>query len=309
MYLTPFALLSAVLSVSPASSSENSVFKELVERGVKTSDGTAFKLPPPILADGLDAARQKAALQKVADVRSPVEELVKKSYYAPVVVKVRTVKSSEGEGPAVRTVDVWFVAHGGWDILTSKDFLESALKTKDEGKNRVVLKSGILTDREMAARKLSATTKDGYEERFVYTTFWLFERVELSVTRFSALTRGKDFVLAAARLDPRFAEDPDYPNRWQPLLRDERAEIELGPAQPFTAAGGYAKITRLVEPAEAVLVECHLVYEEAYGWFDGANLVRQKAPPMVQEKVKTFRRKLALASGEQAEKKAEKKGE
>jgi len=80
------------------------------------------------------------------------------------------------------------------------------------------------------------------------------------------------------------------------LIRDEKAEIKLGPAHPFSHAGGYAKITRLKEPADAVFVEFHLAYEEAYGWFDGANLVKQKVPLMVQEKVRTFRRKLALAS-------------
>ncbi len=53
-----------------------------------------------------------------------------------------------------------------------------------------------------------------------------------------------------------------------------------------------------MDPADAVLVECHLVYEEPYGWFDGVNLVKQKVPMMVQEKARTFRRKLALAGGE-----------
>ena len=45
--------------------------------------------------------------------------------------EVRTVKSSEGEGPAIRKIDLWFVAHGDWDTLGSNDFLESVTKTKD----------------------------------------------------------------------------------------------------------------------------------------------------------------------------------
>ena len=213
------------------------------------------------------------------------------------MVKVRTVKSDEGEGPSIRTIDLWFVAHGDWKVLTSKDFLETAIKGKEEGPSRVVLKSGILTDKEMAARKLTGLTQDGHEERFVYSTFRLFERVEISATRFAVLTAGKDSILAAARVDPRFLKDADYPNQWRPLLRDERAEIKLGAAKPFDHAGGYAKITRLKEPADGVLVECHIAYEEPYGWFDGVNLVKQKVPVMVQEKVRTFRRKLTVASG------------
>ena len=120
--------------------------------------------------------------------------------------------------------------------------------------------------------------------------------MELSTTRFSVLTRGKDSVLAAARLDRRFLHDPDYPNRWRPFVRDQQAEIKPGPPHSFDHAGGYAKITRLVVPADGVLVECHLVYEESYGWFDGVSLVKQKVPVMVQEKVRTVRRKLTLAT-------------
>jgi hypothetical protein len=302
-------LTSAILAVLTAGdpSQDNSAFKELLDKGVTMSDGTVVKLPAPILADGLDAAQQKAALDKVADARSPFRELVKISYYAPVVVKVATVKpdkakdaqkSADEEGPAIRTIDLWFVAHGDWKVLTSKDFLETAIKGKEEGPSRVVLKSGVLTDKEMAARKLTGLVKENHEERFIYSTFRLFERVEISATRFAVLTADKDSILAAARVDPRFLKDADFPNQWRPLLRDERAEIKPGPAKPFEHAGGYAKITRLKEPANGVLVECHLTYEEPYGWFDGVNLVKNKLPPMVQEKVRTFRRKLLAASGE-----------
>lgn len=289
----PFALLRA----------ENPVFNDLITKGITMSDGTAVKLPRPVLPDGLNEAGQKAAINAAADARSQFDDLVKNSYYAPVVVKVRTAKTLPHDGPAIRTIDLWFVAHGDWDILTSKDFLESAMKTKEEGPSRVVLKSGMLTDQEIAARKFSATVKENYEERFPYATFSLFERVELSATRFSVMTRESDSILAAARLDSRFLADVEYPNQWRPLLRDERAEIKPGKAHPFEHAGGYAKITRLVEPDDGVLVECHIAYEEPNGWFDGVNLVKQKAPVMVQEKVRSFRRKLTLATQEKEGKK------
>jgi hypothetical protein len=132
----------------------------------------------------------------------------------------------------------------------------------------------------------------------------LFERVQVSATRFSMLTRGKNSVLAAGKIDPRFDKDVDYPNEWRQLVRDAQANIKPGRAHPFTHAGGYAKITRLKDTADAVFIEFHLIYEEPYGWFDGINLVRQKIPVMVQEKIRTFRRKLGIASEKQGEKKA-----
>ena len=274
---------------------ENPVFTKLLAQGIMMSDGTALKLHQPIMADGLDAAKQLAAMEKVADAHAPVEQLVRKSYYSPVVTKIRTIRAAKGDGPAVRTVDVWFVVHGDWNTLTSKDFLES-MTGAEAGKSRVVTKSGFLTKKEMQKRKLSATSTNDREERFLYTTFSLFEQVEISATRFAVVTRGKNYVLAAGKIDSRFDNDPDYPNQWRPLLRDAQANVKPGPAHPFSYAGGYAKITRLNEPADAVFVECHLVYEEPYGWFEGIDLVKQKVPAMVREKVRLFRQKLAVAS-------------
>jgi hypothetical protein len=307
MNLAWLSLVCVSLAAAPVAESaagESPLLREFLEQGVKMSDGTAFKLRPPIMADGLDAAGQLAAISKAADARTPVDEVLAKSSYAPVVTKIRTVKSSEGEGPSVRTIDVWFVAHGDWKTLDSKGFLESI--TASEGrksKRSVVSKSGFLTDEELKKRKLSVTVADGREERFVYTTFSLFEQVQVSATRFSTGVKGKDFILALGKIDARFDKDADYPNQWRPLLRDAQAEIHAGPAHPFAHAGGYAKITRLKKPSDAVFVECHLVYEEPYGWFEGANLVKQKVPVMVQEKARAFRRKLALADKEQGEKK------
>jgi hypothetical protein len=304
MSLTLVYLMLTSLAAAPAGANaiENPVFNQLRTEGIKMSDGTAVKLPPPIMADGLDAAGARAALNKVADARHPLKELVAKSYYAPVVTKVRTVKEAEGEGPAVRTIDAWFVVHGDWDTLVSKDFLES-MTGEEQGKSRVVLKSGVLTDKEMQKRNLIAASTKQREERFLYTTFWLFERVQVSATRFSVLTRGKDSVLAAGQVDVRFDKDAEYPNQWRPLLRDAEANIKPGRPHPFARAGGYAKITRLKEPAAAMFIEFHLVYEEPYAWFDGINLVKQKVPVMVQEKIRTFRRKLTAATEEKGQKK------
>jgi hypothetical protein len=302
-----FAFLSLALvflSAAPAiaaAPAENAVFKELVEKGVKMSDGTMVKLRRPIVPDGLDAAGQLAAIAKVADARAPVKELLAKSSYAPVVTKVRTPSAGEGEGPAVRTVDVWFVAYGDWKRLNSKEFIDSVVAAEgNKSKRSIVTKTGFLSDAEIAKRKLTAKIVDGYEERFLYTTFSLFERVQVSATRFSVLTKGNDVVLAAGKIDSRFDNDADYPNEWRPLVRDVQAEVKPGAAHLFAHAGGYAKITRLKEPADAVFVECHLIYEEPYAWFDGINLVKQKVPVMVQEKIRAFRRKLASADGDDA---------
>jgi hypothetical protein len=291
-------LLTTLLSAAAADDAapQNVVYRDLIEKGVIMSDGSAAPLPPPALADGLTGDEQEAAIRKLCDARTPFDDVLSTASSAPVIVKIRTVKPGKDESPAVRSIDIWFVAHGDWELLNSKGFLDSLAQRDDDAKSRVVSKAGVLTDDEQAKRKLTVSNAAGLEQRFVYTTFSLFDRVEISATRSAMVLRREDSVVAAGKIDPAFSGDADYPNQWRELLRDEKAEIQPGPPHDYVQAGGYAKITRLQRPAGAAFIECHLVYEEPYGWFEGANLVKQKVPLIVQEKVRTFRRKLALAN-------------
>ena len=120
----------------------------------------------------------------------------------------------------------------------------------------------------------------------------------MSATRRVVTTRGNDEMTAAAVIDERFDKDAEYPNQWRPILRDTAANISLGPPQPYSGAGVYIKVTKLAEPADAKFVEGHMVFEEPYGWFEGGNELRSKAPAMIQQRVKVFRSKLAIASKE-----------
>jgi hypothetical protein len=289
-----------IVSAETQATEGNPVLTELLEKGVTMSDGKDYKLPLPAITDGLDAAGQKAVIEKIAGGRYAIEDLMRKSSSAPVMIKVRTLKASEGESATIRAIDVWFVTHGKWETLNSKKFLDSLAKGKDtEGENRLVSKSGFLTDEEMQMRKFKPEAPEGQEAKFVYSTFSLFEQVEVSATRYAVVTRGKDYLLAAARIDGRFDGDADYPNQWRPILRDASANISLGPPQPYSGAGAYVKITRFAEPADAIFVEGHIIFEEPYGWFEGGNELRSKAPVMIQQRAKIFRSKLAIASAKE----------
>jgi hypothetical protein len=295
--LLPLLFVTLAVAAEP----ENAPFKDLREKGITTADGSTFRLPSPTLADGLDAAAQRAALEKIADAKNTLDKLLENSYYSPVLTKVGTLRAAKDpKSSAVRSIDIWFVAHGDWKTLQSKEFADSAVG-KENTKSNIVLKAGELTADELKKRKLTAEKKEGREERFLYTTFVLFDCVEVSATRFSVLTHSGESILAAGRVDARFDRDAEHPNAWRELLRDAEANVTRGPSHVFANAGGYAKVTRLKEPAGAVLIECHIIYEEPYVWFDGMNLVKQKLPVIVQEKAKIFRRKWATASEDNKE--------
>jgi hypothetical protein len=110
-------------------------------------------------------------------------------------------------------------------------------------------------------------------------------------------TRSAESIILAAAIDPRFADDKEFPNRWWPMTRDDAGHSQQGPPQPYRAAGWYYKATELHEPAGAIFIEYHILYDEPRGWFDGANLLCSKLPLLVQEGVRKFRRQLAQESG------------
>ena len=122
--------------------------------------------------------------------------------------------------------------------------------------------------------------------------FIVLERVELRAALQTIVTRQPDSLLAATRVDPRFATDTDFPNQWRKISLDEEGQRKLGPSHPYPGAGGYLKITRLHEPKDALFVEYHLVYTEPKGWFSGADPLTTKVPAIIQSEVRTFRQEL-----------------
>jgi hypothetical protein len=275
----------------------------LLEKGVAMSDGKSYKLPPPAMADGLAAAEQKKVIEKVGKPKGySFDDLIDNRTAAPVVLIVRPLKETDDETSTIRSIDLYFIVHGKWDVLVSKEFLDSTSKAKDgDNKNEVVSKSGCLTDAEMEKRGLKLESTPEREMKFVYATFSLFDQVELSATRLAVATRTKTSLLGAAIVDPRFTDDADYPNRWRPIERDSDAEITYGKPHPYTGGAAYAKITKLAAPADTIFVECHAVYEEPYGWFQGGEMLNSKLPTIVKSKVRTFRSKLGIAGEKKRE--------
>ena len=154
----------------------------------------------------------------------------------------------------------------------------------------------------MAKRGLKTVTGKHGGDSYFYSTFSLCDMVEVSATRYAMLTETPSGVVAAGRLDPRFANDPDFPNQWRPITKDALGEPVLGAKHPYSGTGFYLQVTRLGEPADAIFFEFHAAFNEPEGWFDGAATLRSRLPTIIKFKVEQFRDKLARASRD-AEKK------
>jgi hypothetical protein len=294
-----------VAPVSPAApaavakAKDNPLLAELLG-GVAVPGAGTVKLPPPTMADGLDADGQRQAINKILPSHTTYAQFIDRSSSAPVGLKIRTVPAAE----VCRTVDLCFVAHGRWSTLISDKFADSVFKTKknaEQGKG-VLVRAGFLTPEEMRKRGLDADKKTLEKSRYFYTTFTLLDRVEVSTTRHAMLTQTPSSVVVAARVDGQFADDPQYSNYWRSVDRDAAGQLVYGKKQPYIGAGFYMKVTKLAKPADTVFVEYHSVFHEPKGWFDGENLLRSKLPTIAQFEAKQFRSRLAKASeGEKKE--------
>lgn len=285
--------LGFVPSASADEPAVNDVLVELIERGVPIGPSARITLPSPTMPDGLDAAARQAALESIADAVRPLPRLLRESVVAPFVLKIEKEEVPGRDSPA-RRIDLWFIAYGSLESLKDEEFLKDmAQVAESSGSNQVPSESVFLEPEDLAKRDLFV--RDDLEKYF-HTSFGLFDRVQIGATRRAMITITDESILVAAKLDPRFLDDEELPNRWRKVSRDELGQLEFGPSHPYTGAGFYVKVTQLKKPDGALFIEYHQVFDEPKDWFNGANLLRSKLPLIVQDGVRKFRRKLKNAT-------------
>jgi hypothetical protein len=275
------------LAAEPAD--DNAVLTALVQKGVSAPGGAVAKLPAPTMPDGLEADKQRAALAGLPDSRHSPAELLRKSAVAPFELQIQ---SPGGKSKSeLWRVDVWFVVYGDLQEVADEDFLKRWSKLAG-GQDSDVSRAGKLAPEEVQDRKLFDDPAGHPDELFLYSTFELFDRVQVSATRHAIVTKTDESLLVAAQVDSRFDDDEKYPNEWRPMKRGELGETRVGKPQRYEGAGFYAKVTQLKEPAGALFVEYHQAFYEPQEWFKGANLLRSKLPLLVQDSVREFRRRV-----------------
>jgi hypothetical protein len=249
-----------------------------------------LQLPKPVLADGLAADRQRAAIEAALAGRYDWETFTRKSVVSPFLLKIS--EDAADARPVVRRVDLYFVAFGTLEGLEGDDYLHKNLSlsaTSDDGQSAGQAK--ILTIDEVRKRGLVKSEQKG-GPWWVAANSTLLGKVRINLTTQNLKTETKDSTLIASVADPRFERDAEYPNSWQSLTVDDAGKRQAGPVQPYVGMGSYVKGTRLADPAGAMFVEYHVAFVEPKEWFRGTNLLRSKLPIVAQQMVRTFRRSL-----------------
>jgi len=275
-----------LLFAAAAGHEANPLFQELRETGVAVGEAKV-PLPEPLMADGLDAAGQEKVIRGVIGGEFRFADFVRNSPVAPISLDVRSIAAPNAAHP-VKGLDVAFVAFGKLDTIAAKGFFGN-------GKGDAGGEGKALTPADLAKRGITIAEADAKNEGYATIVYGLIDKVELKAVARGYWTRSAESVVAAGRFDPRFNADAEFPNQWRSMTKKPGGKVDFGEPQPYDAAGYYIKVTQLAEPAGAMFVEMHIVFAEPKGWFNGANLLLSKLPPVIQSLARTFRRDLTKA--------------
>jgi hypothetical protein len=297
--------LTTASSVPAQGVANNTIFEELLQRGVPFNSNFR-RLPPPSVPDGLNAAQQQQIINAIL-ARKPSKPtyaaLTQKSLNAPHVMFIDDLAPPFG-GPNQpgHSIDLWFVTWGKLNAITDPQFLKQQFQP-DVNDRIDVLQPNQLP------MGIQPQKIPGGGEWFVHGQFMILsndKRVQVRGTAHAMETTTPVSSTLAAIIDQRFNQNPNLPNEWRPVIRNANGQIQVGPngnpqlgqPVPYVSAGGYLKATNLVQPEGALLVEYHLVYDEPQGWFQGKNLLRAKLNTKAEDDVRLFRRKVRDASEE-----------
>jgi hypothetical protein len=276
--LAPFAP-----AQTPSHEAANPLYKELLDPGLLVGPNVRAKLPPPSMPDGLDAGKQTAIIKQLIGADYSYEEFTRKSVVAPQLLRIRDLQPSDPKAPA-RGVDTYFIVHGNFAALDDDKFRDRLLEVgRGEGKGQA------LTREQLAKRNVTLTDEQAKHESYGFIEFDFLEKVRIRATGRAVWSKNAESLVAAGQIDPRFLNDPEFPDDWRSLAKGTGG-VKLGQAQPWSGAGFYLKVTKLAQPAGALFAEQHVVFAEPTGWFEGANLLRSKLPPVVQTNVRNMRR-------------------
>jgi hypothetical protein len=267
------------------------LFQQLLEVGLPApvpGQPPLRLVPPSVAADQSDGQRH-AALAKLAGAGG-WERFAKPTAVAPVTVAIRPLATAAGEryGYELHTA---FVLHTSLIRLGDQPSLERIFGPMAE-------ESAEAGDRlrELDAAELTAA---GWEsslpenQRLAYIEVRLLQRIELRGTVRVERRQLEKQIDLAWRFDERFSSlDLPFANLWMKLSDNELGERVAGLPQPYRGGGGYLRLVELPLSPSQVVVESRWLFFEPQAWFDGGNLLRAKLPLLIQESVRSLRRKL-----------------
>ncbi|MEM6331557.1 MAG: hypothetical protein AAF790_15100, partial [Planctomycetota bacterium] len=197
--------------------------------------------------------------------------------------------------------DQYFVLHGDLAVLRDRGLLDNFVGgERAERKNAKGGDDGFAEYMELRDPPPEGEEADPAEPYLARYRLPLIDKVIIS-----GLVRGQSvsrpgLIIESVVSTADVLGDAADPTIWQAIPRRAKRDADLGPPTPYRGLAAYLQVTQLRFQPGALLVECHAVLEEPYGWFNGRNLLASKLATASNENVRSLRRKLAKAMEEAA---------
>lgn len=273
-----------------AETPENHICVELVNEGVPLSSAAKAKLPVFVMDDGLDQAAQEKILKDVIAKEKggpTLQQFLANKLNAPFIRIDTAIPNSTSH-----QIDLYFAAYGNLQSVANGNFWKARIG--QQGKNGAL---DFLKDKSLKQRGLAVIDQPKVKERYAFADkIDLFSMVQVSGTARSIETIGDESVVVAILLDPKFQNDKEFPNEWRPVKFNAAGAKVVGIPQPYDGLGAYAKVTKLANPAGALFVEYHIIYNEPIEWFSGKGVLDSKLGEMIENDVRRFRKDLKGAA-------------
>lgn len=272
---------------------QNPLLNELISQGmVFSADTQAAVLPPPFLKQGMNAEQQRAGLALAFGERN-VDRMMKKSFVSPFEFSIKELTKRTDQG-TVQLINLMFVAHGKLEDIEDRHLFDELAIPAKRGFDGPKEEARALTAEELASRNLvNGENADGSKTSYGVLKMYLIDKVYVTGLTSSCGASSKESLSIAFKIAPTLSDDAVVPARWSSVTESKDGKIILGEPQKYVGVAGYATATQLQTAESAVFVEIHVAFSEPHGWFDGRNALRSKLPPLLQDAVRTFRRKLA----------------
>lgn len=285
-----FVILGA-LGADPEPSTPNQVFDALTGQGLSLAD-RAVVLPTPALSGEVSEATERMALKSITGSERAIPEFTRNSVNAPILLKTRDIKV--GEAGTIRIADLWFVVHASIDEIKPDTITGDLKKGQTAEAGNMKFETRQIGEADLATRgiKVPPGDPDRALSWYVHQHGRLLDRLDVDVTDHVEATKLPGAWLIASRTDPRFDDDPTYPNRWRPITRKGSNEV-MGKPTVSQGGGSYVLVRSLKTVEGALLVEAHFAFLEPKGWFDGAPILKSKIGIVAQDRVRALRRELS----------------
>jgi hypothetical protein len=270
----------------------NTLFADLVSKGVAVTPQVTVQLPAPALADGLSADEQNKQMEKVS--KKDAQTFIINSSVNPTW-SINAIRDSAGKQIGSE-VHFYFVALGDLKTISDAGLLTKLVEISDANRS-LPREAKALSPEEHQARNLEETSRPGYEDWYYGLNIPVMNLIQLSGIGFAVRTRTDESILAAINYLPKFQDDPEYSSVWRKIVSKAGVPTVDDVKNPYEGLGGYLKATQLQGSNDRVFVECHLVFAQPEEWFGGKDPLTSKLGIGIRDNVRKFSRDLKRASG------------